>query len=295
MFGFGVDSADGEGLRPALLRTLTELYVLRPSHSPDEEQHFTELALRLIDAVDMPERIAAAERLVDYGNAPQAVLQRLADRLSGSEPEPAPVEEEAVSRTAPPLDLTPAVPDELTEIFFAATGTERRLILEVLAYAPIAPTEPLHAVHAYEAARRLEIAALARSSYEFALILVGTLGIGQALATRIATDLSGEPLVVAAHALDMPRDVLERIVLFLNPAIGEDVQRVYDLVQLYDELPPDTAKRLLAIWRKTSVSRAPLYQPLYHDDEERRARTQPATHARRTGQRMLDRVRGRVG
>lgn len=272
----------------------------KPSHSPDEERHFTELALRLIDVVDTPERLEAAARLVDYGRAPHAVLRRLADRLAEVQAEPAmeeiesaPLQETVAEATA--LPAKPAEFDELTEIFFAANETERRLILQVLDYAPIAPADPLHAVHAYEAARRLEIAALARSTYEFALILVGTLGIGQALATRIATDPSGEPLVVAARALDMPVDAFQRIVLFLNPEIGERVQRVYQLVQLYDDLPPETARRLLSVWRQSSANHAPLYQSLYHDDEERRARMEPTTHARRSGPRMIDRVRGRVG
>ncbi|HYP10212.1 MAG TPA: DUF2336 domain-containing protein, partial [Xanthobacteraceae bacterium] len=34
-------------MRPTLLRVLTELYVQRPTHTADEEHHYTELALRL--------------------------------------------------------------------------------------------------------------------------------------------------------------------------------------------------------------------------------------------------------
>ena len=40
-------------MRPTLLRVLTELYVQKPTHTADEEHHYTELALRLLDAADI--------------------------------------------------------------------------------------------------------------------------------------------------------------------------------------------------------------------------------------------------
>ena len=43
---------DGVDIRPTLLRVMTDLYVQKAQHSDQEEQHFTELALRLIDLVD---------------------------------------------------------------------------------------------------------------------------------------------------------------------------------------------------------------------------------------------------
>ena len=43
---------DGVDIQPTLLRVATDLYVQKPTHSLDEEQHYTELALRLIDLVD---------------------------------------------------------------------------------------------------------------------------------------------------------------------------------------------------------------------------------------------------
>ena len=45
---------DGVDIRPTLLRVTTDLYVAKDRHSAAEEQHYTELALRLIDLVDAP-------------------------------------------------------------------------------------------------------------------------------------------------------------------------------------------------------------------------------------------------
>ena len=45
-------------MRPTLLRVLTELYVQKPAHTADEERHYTELALRLLDAADLSTRTA---------------------------------------------------------------------------------------------------------------------------------------------------------------------------------------------------------------------------------------------
>ena len=101
-----------------------------------------------------------------------------------------------------------------------------------------------------EVIRRLENAALQRNPGEFARMLERALGISRALAERIARDHSGEPIVVAAKALGMTAAVLQRILLFLNPAIGQSVERVYDLARLYDELTPAAAERMLTIWRQ---------------------------------------------
>jgi hypothetical protein len=189
-------------------------------------------------------------------------------------------------------EVTAAQASELTELFFAADATERALILQNLAFAPIAPAAPLHVGHARDAARRLEVAALARSSFEFATILVNTLGVSQALATRIVLDPSGEPLIVAARALDIPADILQRIILFLNPAIGQSVQRVYDLVHLYDDVTADTARRLVSIWRATSAAIAkPRHQAAMYDDEPYRARTEAAADTHRAAPRPAERAR----
>ena len=39
-------------IRSALLRVLTDLYLQRPSHTPEDERYYTELVLRLIEAVE---------------------------------------------------------------------------------------------------------------------------------------------------------------------------------------------------------------------------------------------------
>src|ERR1044071_5979178 len=86
----GLDSLarrDGVDTRPTLLRVLTDLYVQKPSHTPEEERHYTELALRLIDAVDVTARATVAARLARHVNAPLPVLRRLArDTLEVARP-----------------------------------------------------------------------------------------------------------------------------------------------------------------------------------------------------------------
>ena len=68
-------------MRPTLLRVLTDLYVQKLTHTPDEERHYTELALRLLDAVDVPTRAAVARRLSRHLSPPLRVIQRLAADL----------------------------------------------------------------------------------------------------------------------------------------------------------------------------------------------------------------------
>src|SRR5215468_8547357 len=86
----GLDSLarrDGVDIRPTLIRVLTDLYVQKPAHTAEEERHYTELVLRLIDAVDQGARAAIAKKLATYPGAPPAVARRLArDAIEVAEP-----------------------------------------------------------------------------------------------------------------------------------------------------------------------------------------------------------------
>jgi hypothetical protein len=96
---------------------------------------------------------------------------------------------------------------------------------------------------------RLEAAALGHNSEVFAREIERMLGIPHLEVRRLIGDSSGEPIVVFATALHMSLSVLQRILLCLNPAIGQSVQRVYDLTALYEEVEPAAALRLVAIWQ----------------------------------------------
>jgi uncharacterized protein DUF2336 len=252
---------DGVDIRPTLLRVLTDLYVQKPSHSADEEVQYVELALGLIDAVDEPTRGAVAARLASYPAAPAAILRRLGGVGSAAKP-------------LPPNETKPET--GLAELFFAASSDERRLILtnlDVVA-GPAQPRPPI----ASDVIARLETAALQHNASEFSRTVERTLGISSALAERITRDASGEPIVVAAKALGMKAAVLQRILLFLNPQVGQSVERVYDLAQLYDELTPAAAERMVTIWQQTGGQKKPRYEPLHWDNVHRSARSQ-ATRA----------------
>src|SRR5438128_12182503 len=74
------DLAEGNGVDmcATLLRVLTDLYLQRPIHTPEDDHYYTELALRLIDASEISDRAALAARLATYPSAPLPVLKRLA-------------------------------------------------------------------------------------------------------------------------------------------------------------------------------------------------------------------------
>lgn len=276
---------DGVDIRPTLLRVLTDLYVQKPAHSPDEETQYVELALGLIKTVDEPTRAALVARLSAYPAAPATILDKLAGNAAPLSAEiPAPPESETI---------------DLVDLFFAAGGEERRLILANLEVAAATPDRhrPLPPASS-EVTRRLETAALQRNPGEFSRMLERALGISLALAERIVRDDSGEPIVVAAKALGMTGAVLQRILLFLNPAIGESIERVYDLAHLFDELTPEAAGRMLVIWRKAGQRTRPVHEPMHWDDEHRSARslttaTQHRAARGRDGQRSRFKTSGR--
>jgi hypothetical protein len=279
---------DGPDIRPILLRVLTDLYVQKPSHSPDEEQQYVELAVRLIDAVDLSMRRDIRERLAAYPGAPETVLHRLAADTtalpdSGASASPivphnvAPVSIRASDATA---DAFAVIASELNEIFFAAAPAERRLIAINLDYSTSPPAPPMATASANETNAALEMAALQGRREEFIRALERAMRVARLHAQRIVNDPSGEPLVVAARALDMPIDMLQRVLLCVNPAIGHTIRRIYHLTALYKEMCQESALRLVAIWRAASpaAQAAAEHQPISRDDEARGARELAGGH-----------------
>ena len=174
-------------------------------------------------------------------------------------------------------------------MFFTASAEERRLILVNLDVAaapmPQRQAQPVDAV-----IRRLESTALQRNVSEFVRMLERGLGVSRQVATRIAHDPSGEGIVVAAKALDMKADVLQRILLFLNPAIGQSVARVFELAQLYEDITPSAAAYLVSIWRQSAERLRPRHAPMLYDDDRTGARAR-ATPTPQRGQRASELAR----
>lgn len=274
---------DGVDIRPTLLLVLTDQYVQSFSHTPDEERHYVELALRLIEEVDAPTRVALRKRLAAYARAPRAVVERL-QREAAEPQEETPLAFEGRQRifdrpdhseipvAAPPSRPTQAA--ELCELFFAAGAPERRLILINLDYAPIA-APPLPATLQRADVWRLESAALQHHTETVVRELQRALGVSPEQARRIINDEWGEPVVVAAKAMNLPADVLQRMLLFMNPVVGQSVDRVYALAALYGEITEDAARRMVSIWRDADRSEP---VPVQHEPTPWR---QAAENARR--------------
>ena len=131
-------------------------------------------------------RAIVANKIAGYPTAPAAVRHRLLKELiSLKAPEPANAE------TRPLAGSGPAPADELSELFFASSAEERRLILLNLPYAPLAPAEPIAPAIARESTHRLEAAALGHNSELFARELERILAISRAQARRLYEDEFG--------------------------------------------------------------------------------------------------------
>jgi len=269
----GLADRSGVDIRPTLLRVLTDLYIQKSTHTPHEDRHYTELALRLIDVVDDATRAAVAVRLKKHPGAPKAVLDRLGQLAPPTADAQQPGSVELfVTETAREHDLgilekeapapLPSQPSEhrsaATEIFpatdyvaqreafFSAASEDRKLILMNLVHVA---EQDVALAQQTNIIRYLEQSALAGRAQEFTTLLQQGLGVSRALARRIVSDTFGEPFVVSAKALAMPTDVFQRILMSLNPAIGRSVERVFELSDLFLELPLSSALHLVAIWR----------------------------------------------
>ncbi len=319
----------GADTRPTLLRVLTDLYVQKLTHTPDEERHYTELALRLLEVVDATTRTLVAIRLARHLSPPRRIIERLAADLPDvaaplrghpllrpaatvsepvamrttmpvSQPAPAVQEAAAVPELLPvataqvadessdqrgaaemtPAAIAPDVASELNEMFFAANAEERRLILLNLEIAAPLPAGSINLPRNAGIGQRLETAALTRNREDFVQLLTETLAIPSMQARRIASDELGEPIVVVAKALHLPRDVVYRILLFVHTTVGHSVERVHALAALHDEMTVQAAEHLVAIWQALQIQkRSPSqHRPLLWNDEARaRARSATAT------------------
>jgi hypothetical protein len=278
---------EGVDIRPTLLRVLTDLYVQTSAHSADEERQFIELTSRLIDQVDDATRAAVRARLAIYPATPAEVMDKLG--LRRSHPEALPVAAaiaaaptstptikeptEAQLRIASSLAMRPNDAAEISDMFFAASASERALILHNLTDTPLKASPRIPAARAARALHILEMAAFAEDAENFALELGEALILPQRIAEQVVHDPGGEPLACAARALDMPSAAFQRVLLFLNPEFGSSVHNVYRLSRLYDRLSEQSALIMLAAWRGSTmaVARAKYRSALY-DDERHRAR-----------------------
>jgi hypothetical protein len=289
---------EGVDIRPALLRVLTDLYVQEASHTREEEQQYVELALRLLPVVDVPTRTAVASKLGSYPSAPTPIVEYLAgDVLQVATPilrhpelqpelERKDLPEVEVSATfaGAAQDAVALSPNDqdvgnveavaesagavtLGETFLQANPAERLRLLTEFDAPPSVAAGPDTPSANPELIRRLELAALQRNEREFARELQHSLRLSRETALRIARDASGEPLLVVAFALAMPAAVLQRILLFLNPVIGESVERVFALSRLYDQLSPRAAMPIAASWRDASARRSTVRYVGVHADE----------------------------
>ena len=252
---------DGVDIRPTLLRVLTDLYVQKPVHSPEEETQFVELALGLVDAVDTQTRATVAATLAAYPAAPEVVVGRLNTSISSRAA--------AGGKTGQ---------DDLIDLFFSASPEERRLILVNLEFVSRNTARRAFPV-AGELLRRLESAALKSDPGEFSRVLERALGISRELADKITRDYSGETIVVVAKAIGLKTEVLQRILLCLNPIIGQSTRQVFELSRLFDEISPASAEYMLGIWR-TSSRRHSIHASVYWNDERSgpRSSTKPTSH-----------------
>src|SRR6516225_5517739 len=191
-------AADGNGIDmyATLLRVLTDLYLQRPIHTPEDEHYYTELALRLIDATDVSERAALAARLASYPSAPQPVLERSPSLGSGEVKARAEASGDAHGQsiaTSPGgasqaaqahAAVNVAEASELSELFYAAKAPERRLILINLDYAPLIPSQPLPDIQRTDV-WRLESTALEHNAETLIRELERMLELSRAQARRI--------------------------------------------------------------------------------------------------------------
>jgi hypothetical protein len=210
-------------------------------------------------------------------------VPELAERLlAPADRSEAPVQNHPSTAAAPPAAREGEAVN-LGERFLNASSPERRLLLERLDDETLPAREAALPARRLDLIRELEGAALQRRPDDFAVGLERALRIPGPRARQIVYDGSGEPVVIVAKALAAATDSLVRILLFLNPRIGQSVERVFSLVDLYEQLSSQAAHHIVASWQNVNALEKPKadYRPVHWNDERPGARRMFATHGRR--------------
>lgn len=216
---------------------------------------------------------------LEFVDAPEiATAETAAGDLPTAEPAPA-ADMPAAPASVPTLAMKPEDASSLNDMFLAAPSKERAKILMGLESAPLKPSIKVDPKRAARALARLEQAALAADMPAFIAELGDALILPAHVASAIVHDPLGEPLACAAKVLGMPGDAFQRVLLFLNPAIGSSVMDVYRLARMYDHLGERAALIMLATWRGASIATTRAkYRPALYDDERQRARPAASHH-----------------
>ena len=214
--------------------------------------------------VETPEAVSAT-----IENAESVATESVAEQTT-AEVTAAP---EATLHHMPSLSMQPADAAALEDMFDKATSRERAAILRNLEIAPLKPSVRVDPRRAARAVTSLEHYAMAADVAAFTAELGDALILPKQAAAKIVNDPLGEPLACAMRTLAMPSEVFQRVLLFLNPAIGTSVLDVYRLARLYDVLGERAALVMLAAWRGASMAQTRAkYRPALYDDERQRAR-----------------------
>ncbi|HEY0292820.1 MAG TPA: DUF2336 domain-containing protein [Hansschlegelia sp.] len=68
---------EGVDVRPILVRVLTDLFIQKPHHAPEEVARYEELTLQLLEVVNVETRAIVARKLADEPRAPRTIIARL--------------------------------------------------------------------------------------------------------------------------------------------------------------------------------------------------------------------------
>ena len=296
---------DGVEIRPTLLRVLADLYVQQPGHTASEAARFAELACRLLASADRPTRMAVAGLVAAYPGTPPAVALALArDEMAIAEPVlrqskalgaaelhavldlnsvahaiaiaaradlPESVSARIAGRavaSATPADKGKELP--IAVRFLEADADERRQILAALERLGPPDSDAWRKAARSSILERLDAAAFRRQPREFARTLEEALGFEADVAERVTNDSSGEPLLVMLRALGAPTEMVARILLLLNPEIGQSSRRVYALTELYSTISEPVAQFLAQGWRGTARRQARHMPQVALDASDRR-------------------------
>jgi hypothetical protein len=155
--------------------------------------------------------------------------------------------------------------DELTPLFLAALPGERAAMILTNRRRFLGRPDPAAPPIVDEKIMSsLQQLALVQARPRFVHLLAKSLGLPSNFVAGLVDDPHGEPLALCLGALRVPAPAATRIFLFIDPRIGQSVERVRTLLRLVRDTPAPVCRAILA---RLAPDRRPARHETQHDQE----------------------------
>jgi hypothetical protein len=233
---------------------------------------------------ERPNLAADVVRALKLVGDPDALSSSQGAEPAAANPSPAaaPAAPRAWARELPPpargpARIVPLDPDliEFRSFIVAERSLRLRLMADLATWPPRRPYQGPgsrldHAFRSILGAAQIVGFARRNQRRELIAAIAEGLGLPEEIVLASLDDRSGEPVAILLKALGLDNIQAQQVLLLATPAIGQDVNVFFRLVDLYAAMEPSVAEILVASWRGEETPRVHRHETHFAENSEAR-------------------------